>query len=87
MCIQYSTVFMRFSGQLVPTGDIGQSAVIGALATTTNNGKFLGPLGMFGNTTAAPKIFTLADNNGGVPSYLTRAEIFAGIDGEHLVAV
>lgn len=42
---------------------------------------------MFGNTTAAPKIFTLSDNTGGVPTYLTRAEIFAGIDGENLSAV
>ncbi|KAK3854662.1 hypothetical protein Pcinc_038873 [Petrolisthes cinctipes] len=62
------------------SGDIGQSAVIGAISSITNNGNFLGPKGMFGNSTAAPKIFTLENNNGGVAAYLTRAEVFAGID-------
>ncbi|XP_042239400.1 uncharacterized protein LOC121877623 isoform X3 [Homarus americanus] len=62
-------------------GDIGQSAVIGAMATTTGNEIYLGPNGRFCNLTAAPKLFTLANNYNGITSYLSRAEIFGGIDG------
>ncbi|XP_042885677.1 uncharacterized protein LOC122261912 [Penaeus japonicus] len=61
-------------------GDIGQSALVSATTTTTSSTRYLGPKGMFGNTTAAPKLFTLETNNDGIVSYLTRAEVFAGID-------
>lgn len=65
-----------------PTGDIGQSALIGYVAQVTGSEIFLGPQGMFANSTAAPKLFTLERiSNLNIP-YLTRAEIFAGIDSE-----
>ncbi|KAK8403997.1 hypothetical protein O3P69_000212 [Scylla paramamosain] len=62
------------------SGDIGQTAVVGYLAKVGSNNFYLGPRGMFANSTAAPKIYTLERNyNLNVP-YMTRAEIFAGID-------
>ncbi|KAK7069028.1 hypothetical protein SK128_007341, partial [Halocaridina rubra] len=61
------------------SGDIAQTAVVTAL-TTTQNKNYIGPMGRFGNSTAAPKIFTLSTGFDGAVAYLTRAEIFAGID-------
>ncbi|XP_037792857.1 uncharacterized protein LOC119588229 [Penaeus monodon] len=61
-------------------GDIGQTALVSVTTTTTSNTRYLGPQGMFGNSTAAPKLFTLETSNDGIISYLTRAEVFAGID-------
>nr|XP_045599375.1 uncharacterized protein LOC123758762 isoform X3 [Procambarus clarkii] len=62
------------------SGDIGQSAVVAGLAGTTLNQIYLGPNGKFNNLTAAPKLYTLANSYDGITSYLSRAEIFAGID-------
>lgn len=61
-------------------GDIGQSAMIGYLAAVASASSYLGPSGMFANSTAAPKVFTLEQNYGLTIPYLTRAEVFAGID-------
>ena len=64
------------------TGDIGQTAVVGYLVKVGSNSLYLGPQGMFANGTAAPKIYTLERNyNLNIP-YLTRAEIYGGIDSE-----
>lgn len=61
-------------------GDIGQSAIVGYVVQVTNTDIFLGPRGLFANSTAAPKLFTLNRSyNLNIP-YLTRAEVFAGID-------
>ncbi|XP_047491225.1 uncharacterized protein LOC125040619 [Penaeus chinensis] len=61
-------------------GDIGQSALVSVTTTTTSNTRFIGAPGMFGNSTAAPKLFTLETNSFGIIAYLTRAEVYAGID-------
>lgn len=61
-------------------GDIGQSALVAVTTTTTSNTRYLGPQGQFGNSTASPKLFTLETNNDGIISYLSRSEVFAGID-------
>ncbi|XP_068217103.1 uncharacterized protein [Palaemon carinicauda] len=61
------------------SGDIGQTA-LKASDSPSNLKSFVGPYGKFSNSTAAPKLFTLKDGNDGVVTYLTRAEIFAGID-------
>lgn len=60
-------------------GDIGQSALVASLTSTLTK-VYLGPVGRFANSTAAPKLFTLGDGYNGAIAYLTRAEIFAGID-------
>ncbi|XP_071546355.1 uncharacterized protein [Panulirus ornatus] len=61
-------------------GDIGQSAMVGAVVPTASNRIYLGPTGLFVNATAAPKLFTLKDGSDGITSYFSRAELFAGID-------
>ncbi|XP_066977234.1 uncharacterized protein [Macrobrachium rosenbergii] len=60
-------------------GDIGQTALKASNSPSTIKA-FLGPTGKFSNSTAAPKLFTLKDGNDGIIIYLTRSEIFAGID-------
>ncbi|KAG0714987.1 hypothetical protein GWK47_013033 [Chionoecetes opilio] len=61
-------------------GDIGQSALVGYVVQVASSDIYLGPQGMFANSTAAPKLFTLERNyNLNIP-YLTRAEVYAGID-------
>ena len=65
-----------------PTGDIGQSALIGYMAKVLSSEVTLGPPGMFANRTAAPKLFTLERNYKFTIPYLTRAEVFASIDSK-----
>ncbi|XP_064111839.1 uncharacterized protein LOC135219208 isoform X1 [Macrobrachium nipponense] len=60
-------------------GDIGQTA-LKASNSPSRVKAFLGPRGKFSNSTAAPKLFTLEEGNDGLIIYLTRSEIFAGID-------
>lgn len=61
---------------------MGQSALIGYIANIATTDVYVGPRGLFANNTAAPKLFTLERNYDINIPYLTRAEIFAGIDSE-----
>ncbi|CAL4080288.1 unnamed protein product, partial [Meganyctiphanes norvegica] len=63
------------------SGDIGQAAITSYSSTEHLQQGGIGPKGRFANCTACPKQFSLVNGYDGEIAPLTRAEIYAGMDG------